>query len=71
MGNMNEHQLIVQTTFGGRRRWPISRGYGLWFLIYITLRERTAREAIKVIDEFLQAWFPSGESFSLDKDDAG
>ncbi|NMB36933.1 MAG: dipeptidase [Bacteroidales bacterium] len=75
VGNMNEHQLIIaETTFGGRRELANPHGvmdYGS--LIYITLqRARTAREAIKVIDEFLQTYgFPSGgESFSIaDKDE--
>lgn len=70
VGNMNEHQLIIsETTFGGREELPNPKGgmdYGS--LIYITLqRAKTAREAIKIMDELMQIYgFPSaGESFSV------
>ncbi|MBQ0123318.1 MAG: C69 family dipeptidase [Bacteroidales bacterium] len=74
-GNMNEHQLIIgETTFGGREGLENKDGimdYGS--LIYITLqRARTAREAIRTIDELMQTYgYPtSGESFSIaDKDE--
>jgi dipeptidase len=75
VGNMNEHQLIImETTFGGRPELENKNGiidYGS--LIYITLqRARTAREAIKVIDELVQTYgyCSEGESFSIaDKDE--
>ena len=76
IGNMNEHQLIIaETTFGGRHGLdnPDARmDYGS--LIYITLqRARTAREAIKLMDELTQkyGYFSEGESFSIaDKEEA-
>lgn len=75
VGNMNEHQLIItETTFGGREGLANPKGimdYGS--LIYVTLqRASTAREAISVIDGFMQRYgYPSaGESFSIaDKDE--
>ena len=75
VGNMNEHQLIIgETTFGGREELDKPNGvvdYGS--LIYITLqRARTAREAIRTIDNLLQTYgyASSGESFSIaDKDE--
>lgn len=75
VGNMNEHQLIIcETTFGGREELANPKavvGYGS--LIYVTLqRAKTAREAIKVIDELLQNWgyMDEGETFSIaDKDE--
>ena len=75
VGNINEHQLIIgETTFGGRAELEKPNGvvdYGS--LIYITLqRARTAREAIRVIDDLLQTYgyASSGESFSIaDKDE--
>ncbi len=75
VGNMNEHQLIImETTFGGRPDLENKNGiidYGS--LIYITLqRARTAREAIKIIDELVQTYgyCSEGESFSIaDKDE--
>ena len=75
VGNMNEHQLIImETTFGGREGLENKDGimdYGS--LIYVTLqRARTAREAIRVIDQLVQTYgYPSeGESFSIvDKDE--
>jgi len=75
VGNMNEHQLmIMETTFGGRPDLENKDGimdYGS--LIYVTLqRARTAREAIKVIDQLVQTYgyASEGESFSIaDKDE--
>ena len=76
MGNMNEHQLIIaETTFGGRHGLnnPAAiMDYGS--LIYITLqRARTAREAIRLMDELTQkyGYYSEGESFSIaDKEEA-
>ena len=76
VGNMNEHQLIIaETTFGGRHGLnnpDAIMDYGS--LIYITLqRARTAREAIKLMDELTQkyGYFSEGESFSIaDKEEA-
>ena len=76
IGNMNEHQLIIaETTFGGRHGLnnpDAIMDYGS--LIYITLqRARTAREAIKLMDELTQkyGYFSEGESFSIaDKEEA-
>ena len=75
VGNMNEHQLIImETTFGGREGLANKDGiidYGS--LIYITLqRARTAREAIRTIDELVQTYgyCSEGETFSIvDKDE--
>ena len=75
VGNMNEHQLIImETTFGGREGLSNKDGiidYGS--LIYITLqRARTAREAIRTIDELVQTYgyCSEGETFSIvDKDE--
>lgn len=70
VGNMNEHQLVIaETTFGGREELENPQGgidYGS--LIYVTLqRAKTAREAIKIIDELATkyGYFSSGESFSI------
>lgn len=70
VGNMNEHQLtIAETTFGGREELADSTGiidYGS--LIYITLqRAKTAREAIKIMDELVQkyGYCSEGETFSI------
>ncbi len=70
VGNMNEYQLTIgETTFGGRSELSDTTAlidYGS--LIYITLqRAKTAREAIKVIDELLQeyGYYSTGESFSI------
>ena len=76
IGNMNEHQLIIaETTFGGRHGLNNPEAimdYGS--LIYITLqRARTAREAIRLMDELTQkyGYFSEGESFSIaDKEEA-
>lgn len=76
IGNMNEHQLIIaETTFGGRHGLnnpDAIMNYGS--LIYITLqRARTAREAIRLMDELTQkyGYYSEGESFSIaDKEEA-
>lgn len=70
IGNINEHQLtIAETTFGGRKELVDTLGiidYGS--LIYITLqRARTAREAIKVMNDLVQqyGYYSGGESFTI------
>ena len=70
VGNMNEHQLsIAETTFGGLHQLVDTTAimdYGS--LIYITLqRAKTAREAIKVMDELVRTYgyASAGESFSI------
>ena len=76
IGNMNEHQLIIaETTFGGRHGLnnpDAIMDYGS--LTYITLqRARTAREAIRLMDELTQkyGYYSEGESFSIaDKEEA-
>lgn len=76
VGNMNEHQLIItETTFGGLQQLPNPDGimdYGS--LIWVTLqRAKTAREAIKIMDELTQTYgyASGGESFSIaDKNEA-
>ena len=75
VGNMKEHQLIImETTFGDREGLDDKDGmidYGS--LIYITLqRARTAREAIRTIEELVQTYgyCSEGETFSIvDKDE--
>ena len=76
MGNMNEHQLIItETTFGGNEKLvdtTATMDYGS--LIYVTLqRAASAREAIKIIADFVQTYgyASAGETFSIaDKDEA-
>lgn len=70
VGNMNEHQLAIgETTYGGREEQVDTTGimdYGS--LIYITLqRAKTAREAIRVLDELMSTYgyASSGETFSI------
>lgn len=70
VGNMNEHQLAIgETTFGGRPELVDNTGimdYGS--LMYMTLqRARTAREAIRIMDELVTeyGYYSSGESFSI------
>ena len=70
VGNINEHQLtIAETTFGGREELVDTTGvidYGS--LIYITLqRAKTAREAIRIMDELVQryGYCSEGETFSI------
>ena len=70
VGNMNQHQLTIgETTFTGLDKYRDTTGiidYGS--LIRITLqRAKTAREAIKVIDELTSeyGYYSTGESFSI------
>lgn len=70
VGNINEFQLtIAETTFGGREELVDTTGiidYGS--LIYITLqRTKTAREAIKIMDELVNryGYCSEGETFSI------
>lgn len=70
VGNMNEYQLtIAETTFGGREELVDTTGvidYGS--LIYITLqRSKSAREAIRLMDELVQkyGYCSEGETFSI------
>jgi len=70
VGNINEHQVAIgETTYGGRRelRDPEAiMDYGS--LMYVTLqRARTAREAIRIMDELVSeyGYYSSGESFSI------
>lgn len=71
IGNMNEFQLAIgETTFGGRPELGEQDGaimdYGS--LIYVALqRAKTAREAIKVMTDLVEAYgyHSSGESFSI------
>ncbi len=70
VGNMNEHQVAIgETTYGGRPELVDTTGlidYGS--LIYITLqRAKSAREAIKIMAELVEAhgYYSSGESFSI------
>ena len=69
-GNMNEHSLAIgETTYGGRDELVDTTGnmdYGS--LIYITLqRAKNAREAIKIMTDFVAAhgYCSSGESFYI------
>ena len=70
VGNINEFQLAIgETTYGGRPELQDSTAimdYGS--LMYIALkRAKTAREAIKVIDNLVTeyGYYSSGESFSI------
>ncbi|MBN1116943.1 MAG: C69 family dipeptidase [Bacteroidales bacterium] len=70
VGNINQHQVAIgETTYGGRQELVDTTAimdYGS--LIYITLqRARTAREAIKIMDELVAeyGYYSSGESFSI------
>lgn len=70
VGNMNEFQVVIgETTFGGRSELVNSKGimdYGS--LMYVTLqRAKTAREAIKIMTDFVEeyGYHSSGESFSI------
>jgi dipeptidase len=69
-GNMNEHSLAIgETTYGGRDELVDTTGnmdYGS--LIYLALqRAKNAREAIKIMTDFVAAhgYCSSGESFSI------
>jgi dipeptidase len=70
VGFMNEHQVSIgESTFGGRTELVDTTGImsyaGLMFMA--TQRAKTAREAIKVIAELMDAhgYASSGESFSI------
>jgi dipeptidase len=70
VGNMNEHQVSIgETTYTGREELADSTAimdYGS--LMYITLqRAKTAREAIKIMDQLVQeyGYYSTGESFSI------
>lgn len=71
VGNINEYQVAIgETTFGGRPELEGQEGAILDYgsLIYIALqRSKTAREAIKLIDELTKeyGYYSSGESFSI------
>jgi hypothetical protein len=76
VGNINEHGLaIAETTFGGLKQLD-GHGTGAVMdygsLVWVTLqRARTAREAISVMDELVQAhgYASDGESFSIADED--
>jgi dipeptidase len=70
VGNMNEFQVSIgETTFGGRHELVDTTSlidYGS--MMYLALqRAKTAREAIKVMDQLMQTYgyCSSGESFSV------
>ncbi len=70
VGNMNEHQVAIgETTFTGRPELQDTTGvidYGS--MMYLALqRARSAREAIKIMDELVQAYgyCSTGESLSI------
>jgi dipeptidase len=70
VGNINEYQVSIgETTFTGQEKLQDTNGimdYGS--LIRITLqRAKTAREAIKIIDELVSeyGYYSTGESFSI------
>ena len=71
VGNMNEYQVAIgETTYGGRSELSSQAGaiidYGS--LIYIALqRSKSAREAIKIMTELMDAYgyYSVGESFSV------
>ncbi len=75
IGNMNEHGLaIAESTWGGREELAGTGIIDYGSLIYVTLqREKTAREAIKVMTNLVKdyGYASSGESFSIaDPDEA-
>ncbi len=71
IGNINEYQVAIgETTYGGRKALKKQKGaimdYGS--LMYIALqRSKSAREAIKVITDLMEAYgyYSSGESLSI------
>jgi dipeptidase len=70
VGHINQHQVSIgETTFGGREELKDTTAvvdYGS--LIQLALqRAKTAREAIKIMDELVQeyGYYSSGESFSV------
>ena len=70
VGLMNEHQLsLAETTTGGRRELHDPKGmldYDALMLLTLQ-RARTAREAIKIVDELAReyGYRSSGETFSI------
>ena len=69
IGNMNEHQLVIgETTFGGLEFIDSTAILDYGSLIYIALQRcKTAREAIKLIDNLMQryGYASEGESFTI------
>lgn len=70
VGNMNEHQVIItETTFGGLEHLvDTTATFDYGSLIYVTLqRARTAREAIRIMTDFVKeyGYCSEGESFSV------
>lgn len=70
VGFINEHQVAIgESTFGGRSELVDSTGVMDYaYLMFLSLqRAKTAREAIKVIAELVEAhgYASSGESFSI------
>jgi len=69
IGNMNEHQVIItETTFGGLPLADSTAIMDYGSLIYVTLqRARSAREAIKIMTDFVRdyGYYSDGESFSI------
>ena len=69
VGNMNEHQVIItETTFGGLPLEDSTAIMDYGSLIYVTLqRAKTAREAIKIMTDFVKeyGYYSAGESFSI------
>src|SRR5574344_106527 len=70
VGNTNEWGLaITETTYGGREEcWDTTGGIDYGSLMYITLqRAKSAREAIKIIGEFVAqyGYCSEGESLSI------
>jgi len=69
VGNMNEHQVIItETTFGGLPLEDPTAIMDYGSLIYVTLqRAKTAREAIKIMTDFVKeyGYYSAGESFSV------
>ena len=70
VSHINEYQVSIgETTFGGRKELRDTNGimdYGSLIRVALT-RAKTAREAIKIIDELVQTYgyYSSGESFSI------
>jgi dipeptidase len=69
IGNMNEKQVIItETTFGGLPLQDSTATMDYGALIYVTLqRATTAREAIKIMADFVKeyGYCSEGESFSI------
>ncbi len=70
IGNMNEYQVVIgETTFTGREELLDTNGiidYGSLMRIALQ-RSKSAKEAIRVIDELLQeyGYYSTGETFSI------